>query len=498
MGKSSAPTEHKEQERPTQRRWVYIGTIVILVLVIVTFIGGPALSGFVGSGKVTFGRYGRTEITYVSGNYFQRTFQNIASQVQESGQEVTDAVYRQIWRNAYDATVLHLALLETAEEAQMGVSDEAVDEAVARWPALQENGRFSPDRYYGLTGQQRSSLRQYLEQSLVAGQVRQDIYSTTVASEAEVAFVKGMASPERQFRFVAFPFSDFPDDRVSAYVRENASRFRRANLSRITITSSKQEAEQIRDQAIERQATFEDLARAHSTDMYADDGGDMDWVYYHELEPDFENVETIDQIFSLPVAELSPVVQTTYGWAIYRVDGSPIDPDMDSEQLIIDARSYLTAFEPGLLQDYSRGQAEAFRETALESDFDAAATAIDQSPLLTAYFPVNYGNFPYFSTVRAPSAESFANAAYDEQFFIDAFALGEGDVSEPVALRDRFLVLQLADERSAPEESMSLFDVYLPYIYQEIAAGDIQRVVIDTELLEDNFDRAYNTYVRGN
>ncbi len=135
---------------------------------------------------------------------------------------------------------------------------------------------------------------------------------------------------------------------------------------------------------------------------------------------------------------------------------------------------------------------------ALESGFDAAAAEIDQSPLLTGYFPVNYGNFPYFSRIQAPAAESFANAAFDEQFFIDAFGLEDGEVSEPVLLRDTMLVLQLADEREAAPESLSIFDNFLSYIIQEMAADDVQRVFVDPEKLEDNFSRAYNTYVLGN
>lgn len=491
------PTTHHDRPEPTQRRWIYIISVIVLVIIVVTFVGGPALSGFVSSGRLVFGEYNGTEIEYIVGNYFQRTFQNLADRAQESETQLTSAQARQVWRRAFESTVLHIALLQTAEASELDVTDEAVDEQIASWPQFQENGRFSNDRYQAFSGQQRSSLREYLHQVLVSQQVQLDMVSTSTPSAAETEFFASLASPERQFQFVAFAFAEFPESEVISYLEENAERFRRANLSRITITSSEAEAEQIRQQAADRIASFEDLASAHSTDQQAEDGGDLGWVYYHELEPDFEDLDLIDTVFSLDVGSISPVLETAFGWAIYRLDEGPVDADPTDEELIVDARSYLTTFERGLLEDYMQSQADAFRETAIADGFDAAAASIDQTPQLTSYFPINYGNFPYLGQVTAPSATSLSNAAYDEEFFVDAFSLADGDVSEPIVLRDRVLVMELEDEREASDESTDTLQTIFPFYLQQIASNEIQRAVIDQDLLTDRFNQTYNRQILG-
>jgi parvulin-like peptidyl-prolyl isomerase len=145
-------------------------------------------------------------------------------------------------------------------------------------------------------------------------------------SQAEQSFIVDMAGPERRFRFVQFASADFPRERVVEYGEANRERFRSAELSVITVTSRQADADAIRQQAIDRVASFEDLARNQSTDAFAADGGSMGSVYFHELELDFETLAPVREIFELNQGAISPVYETQFGWVIYRMDGSPVDP----------------------------------------------------------------------------------------------------------------------------------------------------------------------------
>ena len=63
-----------------QNPGIYIGSVVILVLVVVTFLGGDFLSGggFRGNdGDLTFGYYDKAPISHVPGNFFSENLENL-------------------------------------------------------------------------------------------------------------------------------------------------------------------------------------------------------------------------------------------------------------------------------------------------------------------------------------------------------------------------------------------------------------------------------------
>jgi hypothetical protein len=70
-----------------RNRWLYIGSVVILVLVVVTFVGAPVVSSAAGSGRLVFGRYGREDIVYQPGNFFARQYEAIAQSLRDSGND---------------------------------------------------------------------------------------------------------------------------------------------------------------------------------------------------------------------------------------------------------------------------------------------------------------------------------------------------------------------------------------------------------------------------
>lgn len=475
----------------------YAFSVVLLVIIVIAFVGTPAVGGIAAGSRVSFGSYAGREITYEPGNYLARQYQSIARQVQQEEREVTETLIRQVWRAAFQRAVYHEALLLLADEANVGVSDRAVDRAIAQWPEFQEGGRFSPSRYHDTPSQARFALRQYLREVLVNEKVQNDLYGKVTTSNTEAEFLMSMAGPERRFRFVQFSMADYPESEVVAYGEANAERFRRMGLSVISIGTSQSDAERIREQAITRQASFEDLARSHSRDVYAEDGGEMGRVYFHELEPDFEDPSVVDEVFALEPGEISRVLRTTFGWAIYRADELPIDPDFSDSAVIAEVRRYLNTFERGLVEDYLRDRAQEFAAQARAESFSDAAAGINQSPQLTEYFPVNFGNLPYFGTVAAPANEAIAAAAFREDFFRTLFSLPPGGVSDPLVVRDYIVVFQMDDERPVDDQTAAFLEFYLPFIVQEFAQRQAQQVVVDEDRLVDNFTRAYNRAVLG-
>ena len=494
---STPKTPSRDTNRTNRKTLTYIGTVVLLIVVVVAFVGAPALTGTASSNRLTFGEYDGDEITYTAGNYFARQYQGLAQQVQQQDQQITDLLVRQIWLAAFQRTVLHEALMDLAEEAGASVSVDEIDRAIAQWPEFVVDGRFSTEEYSATSSQYQLALRQYLEQSLINTRVQSDFLASTDLSEPEREFLASMAGPERQFEFVSFDFAQFPAEEVLAYGEENLQRFSQINLSVITVNSSETDAQSIREQAVNRTSTFEDLARNQSSDSFASEGGEVGWTFYHSLEPDFESTSTIDEIFALGVGEISPVLRTTFGWTIYRVNEAAIPADLDDEETLGEIRNYVQIFERGLVEDYLTGTADAFVLRARTEDFAAAAASVDQQPQLTGYFPVNYGNSPYLGTVTASSNQTVSNGAFDQDFLVSLFSLEAGETTDPIVLRDSVFVFRLADERSENPDTGSFFESYLPFIVQEYAQSDLPELVIDDGKLVDNFNSAYNRFILG-
>ena len=489
-------SQEPQKHRSTGKTLTYIFTVVLLVLIVVAFVGTPALGGVATGARPSFGSYAGREIVYEPGNYLARQYQDIARRVQQQGLEVTELLIRQIWRAAFERAVLHEAMMVLAEEADVSVSTRAVDRAVAQWPEFQENGRFSRSAYDAMPSQARFALRQFLRGVLIEEKVREDLYGAVQSSPAEREFFKRMAGPERQFQFVQFGPADFPESEIVSFGQRFPERFRRMDLSVISV-GNEADARRIREQAVARQVSFEDLARTHSRDVYAEDGGDMGRVYSYELEPDFENVARIDEIFALEPDEISPVLRTTFGWAIYRADGPTVEPDFADENVVAAVRDYLSTFERGLIEDFVSDRARDFAEQAREEGFEAAAAAVDRSPQLTGYFPINFGNLPYFGTVGAQTNQTLASAAFREDFFRALFALDEGAVSDPFLVRDSVFVFQVANERVPDDEDVEFLELYAPFIVREFTQQQVQRTVIDEDKLVDDFTRGFNRAVLG-
>jgi hypothetical protein len=150
---------------------IFIGTVVILVIVIVAFVFVPAIVPSAGGGwreELAFGTYDKIPINYVPGNYFAETREELARSQQNS---VNDSNYQlidfRIWQEAFERTVEHVGILQEMKGAGYTAPEELVDEEVAALPIFQENGRFSAERYRQLDNSTRMTLWRQVQESIV-------------------------------------------------------------------------------------------------------------------------------------------------------------------------------------------------------------------------------------------------------------------------------------------------------------------------------------------
>lgn len=499
QAKGGGPERSGRDRKPfTQRPLLYIFSLLILIIIVVTFVGGPIASGTAsGRGRIVFGSYDGEEIAYAQGNYFARQYQSIAQQqqAQNEGQDLQTQL-RNIWRQAFNQTLFHIAIMQEADESGITVSDSQVDRQIAQHPQFQEGGSFSAEAYERTSSQEKFALRNYLRETLIHERFVQDKLRGMRTSQAEIDFVRSMGSPERKFNVVGLSFSDYPAEEVRSYGRENADLFRAINISRITIDSGEQEAERIRQQIEDRTSSFEELAQAHSVDRYAEDGGEVGSTYFYELQREFEESATLEELFQTEAGTVTEVLETRDAWVIFRVNEPAVPIDLETEDGLSTVRSYMESFERGLIEDYLIAEAEEIRGAAAEGEFAAAVEQAGYELSETPFFPINYGNLPFFTRVSS-NGEELQNAAFRQDFLTEAFSIEAGESTEPQVLRNTVVVMSLIEEREAPADSLEFLDSYYSTLVQQFQARQLERSLIDQEKLENNFSETFARYVIG-
>ncbi len=471
----------------------YVFSVIILVVITVTFIGLPVARNQGNVGQLEFGKYEGKPIAYSQGNYFSQQVAQLNEQLRSSGENENFQfqAYR-IWKGAYDRTVIHTAILSMAEKSGVLITDDRVDRELAQYPAFLENGQFSPAKYNSMSNSEKYQLRKRVRESLLQQQFTEDVFYGQQQSSKEKAFVTEMSRSERSFAFASFAFDDYPEDQVRAYGKEQEKLFRKVKLSRITVKSSESDAKNILQQLRGKTASFEDLAKTHSKDAFADKGGDMGFRYYYDLQTDFTDKGNLDALFELKKDDISDVYKTDFGWVIYRCDENPSLPDFSNKETVELIRTYMKRYERGRIEDFLLNKAKQFREKALTAGFVLACTEFNTPVSTTEYFPINYANINFFKPVKSQTnAQALARAAYEEAFFLQAFKLKKDEVSQPIISGDYVIVLQLGAERKADDNSVQMLESYFPYIVQSLLDAEFQRVVLDSPSFKDNFDKVF-------
>ena len=487
--------DRKKKQHP----FLWIFSITILVIIVISFIGGPLLQGVGGSGnKLVFGKYGDIEIEYAYGTYFARQLDILQDQYKSNDSENYQYETYQIWKGAFDRAVFHTGILYSASMSGVYVSDRKVDKTLTQYGPYMDNGKFSPALYNATPDADRHANRTIFREELIQQQYLQDI-GERVQSASELDFIKAMSSTERNFRYVAFPISGYPLEEVSSYGNSNISTFKKMGLSRISLKDNKKEAEVILDQLKENPALFEEVAQNHSTDFYAEKGGDMGHVAYYSLGGDISDNNDTDSIFALGEDEISALIETPYGYSIYRCNKVSQEPDLADENELKNILNYMLINEKGMIEDYFTDLAETFINRANDEGFTEAAASIGLSYYFTDFFPINYGNSYFLKQVKTiDESKYFDTVATDQRFLTSLFSLKADELTEPAIVGDTILVAQMISEQEMSEDDLSYMDSFYPYLVDQIQQMELNSTFLDSDLLTNNFMSIFSQYIMAN
>jgi len=468
---------------------LFIGTVLVLVIVIVAFVVVPAIVPEArGSEDLIFGYYNRVPIKYVPNNYFanvqQSLFQNYMPEADDPNYMYS---FLQVWRQAFEETVVYIGIQDEMKSAGFFVPEDVVDREVAGLSYFQENGRFSPTKYRAMDNATRMNLWRQVQENIVVQTYLSDMGSLKTTSN-EASFVAAMASPKRSFDVAFFPFNSYPDSEMISYAQANPADFRVTRLSRITITSGERDARRVLETVRSGATAFEEAARASSQDWAADRGGELGMLLVFEFQYEIPDAQDRERIANLARGEVSDVISTAYGWSFYRAEEASQPPDFDEITQMDRIRSYITGSMRGRVEDWLIAEAERFTASAREIGFGEAAEAAGISTNSFGPIPLNYGDSVLFGSVSSSGINELSGAGQNQFFWRAAFSTPLNTIAAPLVVGDYVLVLLPLEEVEEDESQIEFIKAYYSYYVSSSAESSYRSYFLDNDKLDDRFN----------
>ena len=479
-------------ERVKTRPFIYIGTIIILVIVVIAFVFVPILapSGTF-RGELVFGYYNRVPIQFVPGNIFHEQYQRLVQFHQpqpDSPNYIMDMA--RIWRQAFDITVVRTGILDEMKLAGYVAPEAVVDREVAQLPVFQEHGRFSSARYREMDNNARMSLWRNVQDDLAFSMYIFDQMSLR-SPPALATFVANMASPKRSFDAAVFPFTSFADSQVISFMNEHPETFMMVHLSRISITSSEREARQIYESVRSGVLSFEEAARSHSQDWASERGGDMGIMMFYHLSYEQIDETTSLRLLNLPLGELSELIQLPTGWAFFRTENNPVPPNLNDQNHMNMIRHYINRYNRGWIEDWLISEAETFISLARERGFDQAIEQMGMTKSSFGPIPLNFGDTMLFSQISTVGVPELAEAGRDEFFWRAAFFTPLGTMTDPLVVGENVVVLMPFEESYADEDEIMAIETFFSYRAMDSLTYNYQQYFLNNRKFNDRFEETF-------
>ncbi|MCL2184536.1 MAG: SurA N-terminal domain-containing protein [Treponema sp.] len=489
---------------------LYIGSVFILVLVTVTFVLGDALSGGIGtkSAEFTFGYYDKAPINWVAGNMFAQYYSNAYRNAQSQGYDPNESwISYQIWRQAYEAAVVHTAIMQIMKRSKYTVPEKTVDRNVAQLPQFQDNGKFSRVLWNQMHDQERRLLWRQTNDELAKFTYYKDYFNLLIP-KAEANFIALMGASTRTFDMVSFNVDEYPDSEFRYFAQENIELFGKIHLSKITVNNER-EAKRILESVKNGTTTFEEAARSQSQDNLKDMGGDMGSRYYYALDREIPNIADRRAVVSLKQGEISDVITAGENFVIFRIEEELIEADLEDYTIFEGVRYYVRNFERGKMEDWAISQAREFIGEAKKSNFSDEARS--RNLVVDSFGPlsVNYGGIDIFTSLESFSISIFnsqelGTLALNENFWKTAFSTEVNTPSEPLVQGKYVLVFLPTEETEAGEDYIeNIASMYSDFWlngsdeYPGVTQQSLQYYFINhKEKMVDNFRDAYRSFVQ--
>lgn len=494
-------TEKFKGKSSAKKILINVGSILILVLAAISFIFIPAMVQSAGNEIPPFGYYDKKPIEYKQGSYFTNLVQMYSDQV---GSANVQNAYFDIFNSAFTGSVLNIAFSSAVEKSGYVVPAPQVDRAMLPY-FYDTNGVYSPKIFNDTPDSTKIELRNAMEDNLIFQRYTEDVFGSQTeklgtytmyglkSPSAEKNFVSMMDTNKRGFSLASFSLLDYPDTEVAKWGESNKDLFTRYDMSVISVADATT-AETVLGRIKNNELVFEDAVTEYSTNYYSGTDGKLTSAYKHQLQNILTDATSLTALQNLPAGQISEVMQTQNGYAIFKNNAAPTPADMTDADTLTAVRSHMSANEKGIIEDYFLNIAKDFWTAASTSSFAEACTQFNITPVDISPFALNYGNSPVLTSLQAADG-SMVNAEQNENFLKTIFSMKLNEISSPMVLNDNVVVLQYTQEDNtvSAENTASTFAMYSTYFDQT----SVQNSIMSSDKLENNFLQVFYKYIMG-
>lgn len=494
---------------------------IILGLIVVVFV-------FFGMGSM--GAKKRNQVALVNDmpitmEAYKRSYQGIIDQMrQRFGDNLNDELLEmlQVRKQALDRLIEEKLISQEADNLDIQVTDEALQNVLSNINAFQKNDRFDIDTYKrvllsnrlnpeNFEAMQRESMRQSMVRETVFGSVkvsdleaaawyREENTQTAIAyvsfesdafdvSPEESALKeyysknqdKFKSEPQLKVQYLEFMASDYKDqvsitdEKINLYYKENSEEFstpEQVEASHILIkVDENADADTVEKARLEAVAVYEkasagedfaELAKKYSQGPSKDNGG-----YLGKFEKNAMVKPFAEKAFSMKAGDVSEPVKTRFGWHVIHVK-SRIDASVKSlEDATKEIGKKLADAEMKNMAYDLAGK--SFDAVIDGDDLEQAALIVDEKILEVGPF-----------TIQGPEGD-FKNKSL---FARTAFGLTVGDVSDVKEIGDAYYIIKPV-ERIEPavlpyEEVKERVKIELTAKLQDEKAKDAATAFLET------------------
>jgi len=349
---------------------------LLMGVIAITFVLSFGVGGFFGDRKEVVAKVNDQEILLKE---YREAYQNRMRAFQEQFGENAEKFAEQLnlRQQVFNQLIDRHLLLTNAAELNLLATDLELQDFISRQSYFQKNGQFDYDTYETVLSQNRIVRHEYegsLRADLLLAKKQQLLGAGLVISSREVEQSYRMDFEEIEVEYVFFDPQIFIDKTtvnqvdLRKYHQEHPDEFQTLNQFKIefytlspdyykdivkvrerevrryykkntesyvtppqikarhillklppdspkeTLSEKQQQLEKLLTQ-IKSGTSFEELAREHSEDGTAADGGDLGWFKPGEMVPAFETAA-----FDLAAGEVSDIVQSPFGLHLIKVD----------------------------------------------------------------------------------------------------------------------------------------------------------------------------------
>lgn len=483
----------KAKKEPN-KKMLKIGTYTILIILIISFIGVPIISlRNPRKNTLAFGSYNGKEIIFKQDNYFGLSVNSAVNRYkQQSGTNDLNRFLLQFaWKNAFDQTVNHFALLQLAKKSGFHPSKNKIDESIIEIPYLQTDGAFDITLYNQLSSTEKKNLTELQEEINTSEPVYTDLVNLVSMSEREKAFLNAMENDKKKFQYTQFTRNEIDDiEFLKKYAEKNKKEFIKIAFKSITTETEKQLKTIITDLQA-KNISFEEAAKAYSTDSAKAQEGDRSSLFAYQIAQQ-EGDDALKAIRALSsIDELTVPIKTQQGaFAVYALTQLPIEPRFDEEEFQNAAKNYMLAQDPGILENKKIEKAKKFIEHAKTTSIARAAEVYNTEIGVTNAFPINVKNSSILTKIESTEGPGIGQLASENDVLAELFSLKTNEYSKPYVIGNYVYVFKSMAHES--EKNVSISDEKFRNFMKESRNTILRKIIVDDAKLQDSFYEAFN------